>query len=175
MNEAAVVAAFCAALRADGWNVRTEVDHIDVVATRDGRELYAEAKGTTTSAGLDVDTMYGQLLRRMSEEPVPGRRFAVVVPGKVLPAVVRVPAFVRAQLMIDVYVVDEAGRVELRATPADAAWRPGMQDLDLAYSAASNEWTAGGGEAAWESTVTDGLTDAPPPPLWPDTNGGGRD
>ncbi|WP_164702982.1 hypothetical protein [Modestobacter sp. KNN46-3] len=164
MNEAEVVAAFCAALRADGWDARTEVDHIDVVATRDGRELYAEAKGTTTSVGLDVDTMYGQLLRRMSQEPVPGRRFAVVVPEKVFTAVSRVPASVRAQLKIDVYVVDEAGRVELRPTPADAAWRPGMQHVDPAYAAAADEWTAGGDEAAWESTVADGLTDAPPPP-----------
>lgn len=164
MNEAEVVAAFCAALRADGWDVRTEVDHIDVVATRDGRELYVEVKGTTTSAGLDVDTMYGQLLRRMSEEPVPGRRFAVVVPEKVLTAVMRVPTSIRAQLMIDVYVVVASGRVELRGTSADAAWRPGMQDLDLAYSTAWDEWTAGGDEAAWEPTAPDGLTGAPPPP-----------
>jgi len=165
MDEAEVVAAFCAALRADGWDVRTEVDHIDVVATRDGRELYAEAKGTTTSAGLDVDTMYGQLLRRMSEEPAPGRRFAVVVPEKVLTAALRVPASVRAQLMIDVYVVAESGQVALRTSSADAGWHPGARALDHAYAAAADEWRADGDEAAWESTAADGLTDTRPPPL----------
>jgi hypothetical protein len=127
VNEATVVTAFCAALRADGWDVETEVDYIDVVATRDGRTIYAEAKGTTTSAGLDVDTMYGQLLRRMSDEPAPGRRFAVVVPAKVLTAVLRVPASVRVQLLIDVYTVGAAGEVELRESgDASVAWRPGQ-------------------------------------------------
>src|SRR5437763_702739 len=35
-DEARVVAAFCAALEADGWDVTTEVDFVDVVARRDG-------------------------------------------------------------------------------------------------------------------------------------------
>ncbi|MGY1858090.1 hypothetical protein [Modestobacter sp. SYSU DS0290] len=127
MNEAAVVAAFSGALRADGWDVQTEVKYIDVVATRGERTLYAEAKGKTADPGLDVDVLYGQLLRRMSDEPVPGRRFAVVVPETVLTAALRVPAYVRAQLAIDVYVVDESGRVELHASNDAAAWRPGAQ------------------------------------------------
>ena len=41
-----------------------EVGFVDVVARKDGATAYAEAKGGTTSPGLDVDTMYGQLLRR---------------------------------------------------------------------------------------------------------------
>ncbi|GAB4079967.1 hypothetical protein GCU67_00740 [Modestobacter muralis] len=105
MREAEVVAAFCAASRADGWDVSTEVDFIDVVARRDSQSLYAEAKGMTTSPGLDVDTMYGQLLRRMPAEPMPGLRFAVVVPQHVLSLASRVPASIRGLLGIDVYSV----------------------------------------------------------------------
>ena len=40
---------------------------------------YAEAKGWTWAIGLDVDTLYGQLLRRM-KDPASGARYAVVVP-----------------------------------------------------------------------------------------------
>ena len=91
MREVEVVEAFCDALQADGWTVRTEVQFLDVLAERDGRTIRAEAKGTTTSPGLDVDTMFGQLLRRMPEEPEHGVRYAVVVPEHVLPAVLRSP------------------------------------------------------------------------------------
>jgi hypothetical protein len=51
--------------------------------------LHLEAKGRTTSAGLDVDTMFGQLLRRMTDETA---RHGVVVPdGPPLTAVCRIP------------------------------------------------------------------------------------
>jgi hypothetical protein len=54
--------------------------------------------------GLDVDTMYGQLLRRMSLQP--GTRYAVVVPEKLIPAASRVPQEIRERLNIDLYGVD---------------------------------------------------------------------
>jgi len=57
-DERRVVEAFCAHLHATGWQVSTEMKYADVVATRDGQTLYAEAKGRTTFAGLDVDTLY---------------------------------------------------------------------------------------------------------------------
>lgn len=79
-DEARVIAAFCAYLRAQGWTVATEVAHCDVRAERDGSVIYAEAKGRTSAAGLDVDTAYGQLLRRMPEEDEPVTRYAIVVP-----------------------------------------------------------------------------------------------
>src|ERR1017187_6499411 len=50
--------------------------------------LHAEAKGRTTSPGLDVDTLYGQLLRRM-KDPKPGVRNSVVVPTSALNAALR--------------------------------------------------------------------------------------
>jgi hypothetical protein len=57
----------------------TEVNLPDVYARRGDEHLYAEAKGRTTDAGLDVDTLYGQLLRRMTD-PDAAIRYAVVVP-----------------------------------------------------------------------------------------------
>jgi hypothetical protein len=124
MTEAEVVEAFTAALRADGWEVQTEVRFIDVIAERDGQTIYAEAKGTTTSAGLDADTMYGQLLRRMPDDPMPGLRFAVVVPEHVLAAVLRVPASVRALLRIDVYAVTPTKDVRLESGGLASSWTP---------------------------------------------------
>lgn len=115
-DEARVVDAFCAALEADGWQVTREVEFVDVVATKDGATIYAEAKGRTTSPGLDVDTMYGQSLRRMAEEPASHVRYAVVVPDVALAAAERVPTWVRSRLGIDVYAVHEDGRVELHGS-----------------------------------------------------------
>jgi hypothetical protein len=109
-DELRVVEAFAGWLESDGWEVRREVDFVDVVATRDGEILYAEAKGRTASVGLDVDTMYGQLLRRMRDE-AGSARYAVVVTSEALPAAVRVPAWVRGRLAVTVYEVTEVGAV----------------------------------------------------------------
>jgi len=117
-DEARVVEAFCAFLEADGWRVTREVQFVDVVAHRDGTTIYAEAEGRTAGPGLDVDTMYGQLLRRMGDEPRPGTRYAVVVPDTALPSAERVPTWVRSRLGIDVYAVHEDGRVELHGSTA---------------------------------------------------------
>jgi hypothetical protein len=102
-RESEVEAAFVAWLAADGWDVMTQVDFADVVAEREGERLVAEAKGITTSPGLDVDTMYGQILRRMTT--LDGTRYGVVVPEKVVPAALRVPAEVRARLNLTVFGV----------------------------------------------------------------------
>jgi len=88
-----------------------------VVATRDGQTLYAEAKGRTTSSGLDVDTMYGQLLRRMLPQVGEEVRYAVVVPQAARTHALRVPEAVRARLGIDVYVVSDKGGVEAVTSP----------------------------------------------------------
>jgi hypothetical protein len=77
-------------------------------AEREGETLYAEAKGRTAA---DLDTLYGQLLRRMPIEQS-NARFAVVVPTEARVAALRVPARVRELLRIDVYTVDAEGRVE---------------------------------------------------------------
>ncbi|WP_432507522.1 hypothetical protein [Kineococcus arenarius] len=126
-DEARVVAQFGAWLRGAGWRVETEVDFCDVVASRDGQVLYAEAKGRTTAPGLDVDTLYGQLLRRML--PLPSGdganagdverevRYGVVVPQAARFHALRVPEAVRGMLRIDVYVVSEQGSVEVVAAP----------------------------------------------------------
>lgn len=111
-DEGRVVAAFCAWLRAKGWDPHCEVGCADVVASRGDERLVAEAKGRTQAIGLYVDTLYGQLLRRMdSDAEVQRTRYAVVVPEAARSAALRVPARVRASLGITVYVVSEAGEV----------------------------------------------------------------
>lgn len=110
-DEARVVAAFRRHLEEEGWTVDAEVGFCDLVGVRDGSTLYVEAKGRTTSPGLDVDTMYGQLLRRMPVQDDPSARFAVVVPDVALQAVLRVPGRVREALRIDAYSVDADGAV----------------------------------------------------------------
>jgi len=110
-DEERVIVAFCSWLEQNGWtNIRREAEFVDIVAERAGQTLYAEAKGRTSSPGLDVDTLYGQLLRRM-QHPEAQARYAVVVPSSALGAVLRVPDWVRARLNIDVYGVDPEGNV----------------------------------------------------------------
>lgn len=64
-------------------------------------------KGTTTAAGLDVDTAYGQLLRRITDNGPGNVQYAIVVPTSAVKAARRVPVYVRAALGIDVYEVDD--------------------------------------------------------------------
>ena len=104
-DEAEVVKAFRGWLAEAGWTVETETDHCDVVANRGSERLYAEAKGDTTSRGLDVDTLYGQLLRRIRVGDADGTRYGVVVRPECLPHALRVPQEVRRALRIDVYSV----------------------------------------------------------------------
>ena len=105
-DEKRVVDAYCAWLEARGWTVTRDVDFVDLVAERDGIRLYAEAKGRTAAIGLDVDTMYGQILRRMPLKDDPKARFVVVVPEEAEAAALRVPARVRDALGIQVFVVE---------------------------------------------------------------------
>jgi hypothetical protein len=107
-----VIDAYVTWLERSNWTVRREVHFVDVYAERKTK-LYAEAKGRTTPPGLDVDTLYGQLLRRM-KDPEPGARYAVVVPTAALNAALRVPAWVRDRLSVDVYQIDDDAEVHLR-------------------------------------------------------------
>jgi hypothetical protein len=84
-DEARVISAFVAWLEVRGWAVSREMKFIDIYGERDGDRLDAEVKGRTTEAGLDADTMYGQLLRRM-DDPQPGTRYAAVAPTSALNA-----------------------------------------------------------------------------------------
>lgn len=112
MNEAEVQAAFVLHLIERGWDVRTDnPDHADVMAKRGAERLIAEVKGQTTSPGLDVDTAYGQLLRRMVEDEMTS--YAIAVPERGRAAALRVPLAVRRRMDIAVFVVDDLGRVHL--------------------------------------------------------------
>jgi hypothetical protein len=113
-DEARVVAAFASWLEGHGWTVKREADFVDVFAERGSDKIYGEAKGLTAVIGLDVDTMYGQLLRRMKDQGA-SARYAVVVPTAALSAALRVPAWLRENLRINVYEVDDANTVHPRS------------------------------------------------------------
>ena len=102
-RESEVEAAFVAWLTANGWTVTTQVDFADVHAERAGERIVAEVKGITTEPGLDIDTMYGQILRRM--RTFDRTRYAVVVPDTAVPKALRVEDEVRARLNLCVFGV----------------------------------------------------------------------
>ncbi len=109
-DEIRVEDAFVRWLESDGWQVRRQVNHLDVLATRDGRELRAEVKGDTgPNSGLDADTMYGQPLRRMKQPDEAS--YAVVGPTRSVSAILRVKRHVRQLLGIRVFDVTADGRV----------------------------------------------------------------
>ena len=114
-----IAPAFRAWLEADGWKTETETEFVDVVARRGNETIYAEAKGRTKSRpGAGLDTLYGQLLRRMPAEEVgdTNTRFTVVIPAGAEAAALRVPRRVRDLLRIDVYAVSDDHQV--RRLPA---------------------------------------------------------
>lgn len=115
VRESEVEGAFVAHLRERGWDVTTEnADYADVIARRGVERIVAEVKGNTSSVGTDVDTLYGQLLRRMGGREE-GTRYAVVVPAPLATAATRVPEAVRALLDIDVWIVGGDGSVAVHA------------------------------------------------------------
>lgn len=119
-DEARVVAAFCDYLRAEGWEVEREVKFVDVLAKKGDVTLYAEAKGRTEAIGLDVDTLYGQLLRRVPEEGM-NSVLGVVVPEKAVTAALRVPQWIRDRLRVHVWAVSDDDRVRLVSGPERGA------------------------------------------------------
>lgn len=75
--------------------------------------MKAEVKGRTGSnMGLDVDTLFGQLLRRFPESEQRSFIPAVVVPADALAKVQRVPAWVMERLRIEVFTVADDGSVQ---------------------------------------------------------------
>ncbi|MBS2537848.1 hypothetical protein KGQ20_34355 [Catenulispora sp. NF23] len=113
--ETTVVAVFTTWLVGQGWEcaeLPRYGDRPDIDARHpDGRRLIVEAKGFTRDAGADLDTGYGQLLRRMKGEPDTG--YALVVAGSVVRFAQRVPSEVRNKLGISLYTVDASGEVDL--------------------------------------------------------------
>ena len=104
-SEKPVEEAFKRWLVATGWRVIDDSGSwADVIAERGSERLVGEVKGNTgPNNGLDVDTMFGQLLRRM--EPGSATTWAVIVPTPTLRAVLRVPLDVRRRLPIRVFEV----------------------------------------------------------------------
>lgn len=74
-DEERVVGAYANWLERNGRTVIREVESADVYAERGQERLYAEAKRRTDAIGLDVDTLYGQLLRE-DERPRAAARYS---------------------------------------------------------------------------------------------------
>lgn len=106
-TEHQVVHAFAAWLISQGWTVQFEVDWQDILAERHGHHLHVEAKGQTTSPGLDIDTAYGQLLRRMPTTDNHLDTYALVIPDepRSIRAATRVAPRIRQNLRIALYSV----------------------------------------------------------------------
>lgn len=104
-SEAPVERAFKAWLEREGWRIVHEPGSwADVIAVRGEERLVGEVKGYTGSnSGIDVDTMFGQLLRRM--ELGAATTWAVIVPTRTLTAVLRVPIDVRRRLGVRLFEV----------------------------------------------------------------------
>ena len=69
-------------------------------------------KGHTSSPGLDVDTGYDQLLRRIDPQES-GVRYAWVIPASLRYHAIRVHQGVRARQCVELFVVDDDGAVSL--------------------------------------------------------------
>jgi hypothetical protein len=114
-SEAAVVEAFSAWLVEQGWECRPLPAHgnyPDIDARHpDGRRAIVEAKGFTRDSGTNLDTGYGQLLRRMDGSA--STEYVLVVAKSVVRFAQRVPPEVRSLLGIALYTVDAKGIVEL--------------------------------------------------------------
>ena len=101
MREAEVQAAFVAHLLERGWDPTVDgPDHVDVRARRGAERMVAE---------VNVDTLVGQLLRRI--DPEVDERYVLVVTERLLAKVQRIDDRVLARLGIEVVVVDDLGGV----------------------------------------------------------------
>ena len=110
-SEAPVERAFKRWLEETGWTLIDEAGSwADVIAQRGDERLIGEVKGYTAgNTGLDIDTMFGQLLRRM--KPGAATTWAVIVPSRSLTAVLRVPIEIRSTLGIRVFEVRDNDEV----------------------------------------------------------------
>ena len=110
-SESPVELAFKRWLESQGWRLTNEArSWADIIAERGNERLIGEVKGHTGgNTGLDIDTMFGQLLRRMT--PDAATTWAVIVPTRSLAAVLRVPIDVRKRLGIRVFEVRDNDEV----------------------------------------------------------------
>lgn len=111
-DEDRVIDAFTQHLKALGWSIvrsRPSFNEPDIVATRGTERLIGEAKGRTSAPRTDIDTMYGQLLRRMTSDR--GTTYAAVLPSAFVLRALDVAAEVRERLGIRIFEVTDDDRV----------------------------------------------------------------
>lgn len=110
MSESEAEQRFVAMLESEGWTVSTNnPDFVDVIATKPSEpRLIAEVKGHTAAPGLDVNTLYGQILNRM-HDLTGATRYAIVLPESILYKAQRVPAPVRGLLKLELWAIPVEG------------------------------------------------------------------
>jgi hypothetical protein len=111
-DEDRIIRAFVRHLEREGWSVvlaRPSVNEPDIIATRGRDRLVAEAKGRTAAPRTDVDTMYGQLLRRIAGDA--STSYAAVVPTSFISRALDVHAEIRAVLRLQVFEVTDDNTV----------------------------------------------------------------
>lgn len=114
-SEADVQGAVVRWLLERGWDVSEGPrSGADLIAHRGAEHLVVEAKGHTAYPGVDVDTLFGQILRRI-DPAAEMTRYAVAVPETLLHTVQRVDASILDRLDIAVLLVDDFGRVRVLA------------------------------------------------------------
>jgi hypothetical protein len=97
-DEERVVDAFCAWLEDAGWTVTRDVDFVDVVPSKDGQKLYAEAKGRTGGNGPGCGHDWAPDLEDIQE---PGGRDLKKSVRRQSHVALRWPELVRARAALD--------------------------------------------------------------------------
>lgn len=113
-SEAPIEAAIRRHLQAEGWIVDEWLKNtgVHIVARTGERTLLVEVKGNTgVNSGLDVQTLYGQILERMGD---PAHEYALGYPTAVRTKIDRVPTAIQKLLGLTFFEVDERGRVTHR-------------------------------------------------------------
>lgn len=111
-NEGFVQSAIEKFFEAQGFT-RLEVKHVDLVCVNTSNEKWViEAKGDSSSVGVDFNTGLGQILKRMDE---PNCKYAMAVPNipKYINQLNKVPMRVRKLLGLNWIIVSEDGTVSI--------------------------------------------------------------
>ncbi|WOO34910.1 hypothetical protein R2R35_13995 [Anaerocolumna sp. AGMB13020] len=96
-----------------GYECKHEQRGIDLIVTKDGVITWIiEAKGETADTRTDFCTCVGQLLGRINE---PNKNYGLAIPKteKHIYQAKQLSKFVRGQLNIFIFLIDESGSVEI--------------------------------------------------------------
>lgn len=111
-NEGFVQSAIESYFKSQGFT-KLEVKHVDLVCINEKNEKWViEAKGDSSSVGVDFNTGLGQILKRMDE---PGCHYALAVPNipKYINQINKIPKRVRNLLGLCWIMVSENATIDI--------------------------------------------------------------